>query len=265
MKLVASDLSRYESESWVESVTIAPAERYVVEVRFDSPGSVALTNRVQAIDHLYGNFFPEVDTLGVVRVAEAPAQPEHEGSFRTLRRNAEVVADIDAYRAHFARAADRELVLDLEVGELPFPVGPMMRMDSAYFNPVEWSGTMPEMDWVVTGREARWILRDTATGRENMAVEWSFRVGEVVKIRLRNERRALHAMQHPIHIHGQRFLVLAQNGVPNENLVWKDTVLVPVGGTADVLLELSNPGKWMLHCHISEHLETGMKLVFTVK
>ena len=54
------------------------------------------------------------------------------------------------------------------------------------------------------------------------------------------------------------------NGVPNEHRVWKDTVLVPTGFTTDVLLELSNPGKWMLHCHVAEHIETGMRMVFEV-
>ena len=108
-------------------------------------------------------------------------------------------------------------------------------------------------------------MREPATGLENMAIRWRFGVGEIVKIRLRNDRSAVHAMQHPIHIHGQRFLVLARNGVRNSNLVWKDTVLIPAGDTADILLELSNPGKWMLHCHIAEHLESGMRMMFEVQ
>jgi len=108
------------------------------------------------------------------------------------------------------------------------------------------------------------VLRDTATGRENMDIDWRFRVGDVMKLRLVNDRSALHAMQHPIHIHGQRFLVVSVNGVPNENLVWKDTVLVPTGFVVDILVDMSNPGKWMLHCHIAEHVETGMRMVFEV-
>lgn len=123
---------------------------------------------------------------------------------------------------------------------------------------------MPEMDWLATGREVRWVLRDRATGLENMDVAWRFRVGDVVKLRLVNDRTALHAMHHPVHIHGQRFLVLSVNGVANEHLVWKDTMLLPAGFSADILLELSNPGRWMLHCHIAEHLETGMHMVFDV-
>ena len=38
-------------------------------------------------------------------------------------------------------------------------------------------------------------------------------------------------MNHPVHLHGQRFLVLSRDGVPNENLAWKDTALLPVGAT----------------------------------
>ena len=65
-----------------------------------------------------------------------------------------------------------------------------------------------------------------------MDIDWSFRRGDVVKVRLVNERRSFHGMQHPIHFHGQRFLVLSVNDVPNTNLVWKDTVLLPAGSTA---------------------------------
>ncbi len=65
-------------------------------------------------------------------------------------------------------------------------------------------------------------------------------------------------MQHPIHLHGQRFLVLSENGILNDNLVWKDTVLVPIGSTIEILVDVTNPGEWMMHCHIAEHLESGM-------
>ena len=70
---------------------------------------------------------------------------------------------------------------------------------------------------------------------------------------------------HPFHIHGAgRFIVLSRNDVPEENLVWKDTVLVRTGETVDILLDVSNPGLWMAHCHIAEHHESGMMFSFTV-
>ena len=124
---------------------------------------------------------------------------------------------------------------------------------------------MPMMNWASTASQVRWLLRDPETGKENTDVEWTFRVGDVVKLRLVNERTSFHAMQHPIHVHGQRFLVLAVNGVPNDDLVWKDTALIPVGSVVDILLELTNPGRWMLHCHIAEHLSAGMMTAFTVE
>ena len=98
----------------------------------------------------------------------------------------------------------------------------------------------------------------------NMDIRWRFALGDIVKIRITNDRHTFHAMQHPIHFHGQRFLILDLNDVPNDNLVWKDTMLMPVGAVANILLEVSNPGKWMVHCHIAEHLESGMRFVFEV-
>jgi FtsP/CotA-like multicopper oxidase with cupredoxin domain len=265
MKVVGSDVGVFEREAWVESAVIAPAERYVVHVRFDAPGETALVNRIQGIDHLYGRFFAEADTLGRVRVDAAPVAESLDSAFALLREHDHAVSEIDRYRRHFDRPPDHALVLTIETRDLPLVTRRLMQVDSIYFNPVEWSGTMPMMNWAATTEQVRWILRDPATGLENMDVSWQFTVGDIVKIRLHNARESFHAMQHPIHLHGQRFLVLAANGVPNDNLVWKDTVLLPAGGTVDILLELSNPGRWMLHCHIAEHIEAGMMTTFRVR
>jgi len=265
VKVVASDLSRFEREVRSPNVVLAPAERYVAEVRFDEPGTVPILNRVQAIDHVYGNFFTQTDTLGLVRVRREPVEDDHGETFRTLRSHPEVEEGIERYREAFDRPVDHRLHLTMEAGGLPFPVDPLMRRDSIYFHPVEAAGTMPRMNWVTTTRQVRWILRDPDTGRENRSIDWDFRVGELRKIRIRNLRHAAHAMQHPIHIHGQRFLVLSRNGDPEENLVWKDTTIIPVGTTATILLELTNPGTWMIHCHIAEHLDAGMQMTFEVE
>ncbi len=264
-KVVASDLGRFEREEVVESVVIGPAERYVVDVRYDEPGTYPILNRVRGVDMVYGNYLAEEDTLGVVEVAGDLPPGRHADSFRPLREPHEVRAEIARFRALADRPVDRELVLAVETEGLPFPLGVLLRLERAFFNPVEWSGTMPVMNWATTARRVRWVLRDPATGRENMDIDWRFRTEEVVRIRITNSREAFHAMQHPIHLHGQRFLVVARNGVPSENLVWKDTLIVPAGQTADLLVEMSNPGRWMLHCHVAEHLEAGMKAVITVE
>ncbi len=86
-----------------------------------------------------------------------------------------------------------------------------------------------------------------------------------MKIRLVNEMDSDHPMHHPFHIHGAgRFLVLSRDGEPEPNLVWKDTVLVLPGQTVDILLDVSNPGRWMAHCHIAEHNQAGMMFSFDV-
>ena len=265
MKVVGSDIGKFEREAWAESAVLAPAERYVVEVRFPAAGQYRFVNRVQGINHRTGAFFTESNDLGSVFVGEAGPEHDHASTFAILRTNADVIADIARYRPHFDRAVDRELVLSLEVDSLPLVVEQVMLWDWVYFNPVEWAGTMPMTNWASTGNEVRWILRDPRTGAENEEIAWSFTVGDVVKLRVYNDRDAFHAMQHPLHIHGQRFLVLEQNGVRNTNLVWKDTALLPTGSTTDILLEITNPGRWMVHCHIAEHLESGMRFVFDVK
>jgi suppressor of ftsI len=265
MKLVASDVSRFAREEWVQSVVLAPAERYVVDVMFDRSGTSTLTNRVQAIDHMMGAFVPMVDTLGTVDVTNTIARPDLTQSFSQLRTNAAVAAEIERYREHFTRAPDLDLQLMLRTRNLPFELTQLLRLDTLYFNPVEWAGTMPMMDWLPTTEQVQWVMRDARTGAENDAIRASFRVGDVLRVRLRNERHTLHAMQHPIHIHGQRFLVLSVNGAPAENYAWKDTVLVPVGTSVELLLELTNPGRWMIHCHIAEHLEAGMSFIMDVR
>jgi FtsP/CotA-like multicopper oxidase with cupredoxin domain len=265
MKVVAGDVGNFEREEWVESVVISPAERYVMQVKFDAESPVPLLNRVQALDHLFGKFYYETDTLGVVRVATERAEPDLEPSFATVRADSATQADIDRYRPHFARKPDKTLILAIETEGLPFFTQHIMRLDSIYFTPIEWTGTMPGMNWSSTGREVRWVVRDAATGKENMDIDWSFRRGEIVKLRIANERQSIHGMQHPIHIHGQRFLVLAVNDVPTTNRAWKDTVLLPVGFTVDLLVDLSNPGRWMLHCHIAEHLTSMMMMAFVVQ
>ena len=43
-----------------------------------------------------------------------------------------------------------------------------------------------------------------------------------------------------------------------------DTLLMRPGDTAEVVTDFSNLGTWMAHCHIAEHLHSGMMFSFTV-
>ena len=130
---------------------------------------------------------------------------------------------------------------------------------------IEWEDLMPEVNRTTTPANMRWKLVDRDTGKENVDIEWSFNAGDQVKIRLVNEMESDHPMHHPFHVHGERFLVLTRNGVQESNLVWKDTVLIRTGESVDILMDTSNPGLWMAHCHIAEHMEGGMMFSFRVR
>ena len=85
VKVVSAGAGPFVREVWANSVVIAPAERYVVDVRFSDSGIVAVTNRVQALDHLTGAIHPETDTVALVRVDPATASPDYAGEFAALR------------------------------------------------------------------------------------------------------------------------------------------------------------------------------------
>ena len=130
---------------------------------------------------------------------------------------------------------------------------------------IEWEDDMVAVNRLTTPANMRWMLIDRGTGAANAAIDWQFTVGDRVKIRLVNEMDSDHPMHHPFHLHGAgRFLVLARDGVAEPNLVWKDTVLVRTGQTVDILLDVTEPGLWMAHCHIAEHMQSGMMFSFTV-
>jgi FtsP/CotA-like multicopper oxidase with cupredoxin domain len=130
---------------------------------------------------------------------------------------------------------------------------------------IEWEDDMVDVNRMTTPANTRWNIIDRATGAVNHAIDWQFRVGDRVKLRLVNEMDSDHPMHHPFHVHGAgRFVVLARDGVAEENLVWKDTVLVRTGETVEILLDVTNPGIWMAHCHIAEHHESGMMFSFRV-
>ncbi len=66
---------------------------------------------------------------------------------------------------------------------------------------------------------------------------------------------------HPFHIHQVHFLAYAQNGAPLPTPAWLDTVNVPVAGTVDVILDLTDPvikGMSVFHCHLLNHEDKGM-------
>jgi FtsP/CotA-like multicopper oxidase with cupredoxin domain len=247
LRVIGGDIGLLEEPKVQESVVLGPAERAIVDVSFASPGTYMMRNV---------NLWAAYD-LGEIVVGEgggAPAFGNGDGAFAATRE------DIERYRPSFGKEPDIELRLGVAM-----PQGGMMdMMDMHSVTDIEWEDTMGHHNAMMTSDMARWFLEDKRTGERNMDIHYSFPEGTVAKIRIENDPDGLHPMQHPIHLHGQRFLVVAIDGVPLEDLAWKDTVLIPSGKTADLLVDMSNPGEWMLHCHIAEHLASGMMAMITI-
>jgi manganese oxidase len=60
---------------------------------------------------------------------------------------------------------------------------------------------------------------------------------------------------HPMHLHQFEQLVVAKDGFPLDSPYYADTVLVGPGERYSVLVHLDQPGTWVWHCHILNHVE----------
>lgn len=263
MKLVGGDNGKYEHETLVDYIVLAPSEREIVEVLFDTPGEFNILNDTPV----------RSSAMGSVHVSSDAIDVSYALAFNTLRTNQDVISSIDPLRSLFAKQPDK--VLDLGFAMMGNQMGGgmsggmmqggMMGSTHTTADGIEWEDQMSGMNAQMTTKTANWTITDKETGKINHDINWSFKQGDYVKIRINNPSTGMHPMQHPFHVHGQRFLVLSEDGKVNTNMVWKDTVLIPAGKTVDLLVEMSNPGRWMMHCHISEHLESGMMLNYEVK
>jgi FtsP/CotA-like multicopper oxidase with cupredoxin domain len=111
-------------------------------------------------------------------------------------------------------------------------------------------GGSPGMFWALANK--------SATGHDGPPL---FRVkrGRTVVLNYINRTAFPHAM----HVHGHHFRVLKANA-NDWKPHWLDTVLVDVEKTERTAFVADNPGKWMMHCHMIEHQETGMAAWFEV-
>jgi FtsP/CotA-like multicopper oxidase with cupredoxin domain len=324
MKLVGGDSGRYEHETVVEEVLLAPSERAVLDVLFDTPGPVSLQHRTPG--HTY--------ELGTISVTDDAVEQSFAREFERLRTDPELAAERAMIDTELQRPPDKTLafeslmpllygdqgtaasswtcpmhpeVVRTEPATCPTCGMKLIPMAASWTCPMhpevvgaepgtcptcgmkfipastdaaaveghshahdtadglEWEDLMPEINRASDASNMIWKLVDRDTGKENWEIEWGFRVGDRVKIRLVNDMEQDHPMHHPFHVHGAgRFLVLSRDGATQDNLVWKDTVLVRADETVDILLDVTNPGLWMAHCHIAEHNQAGMMFSFPV-
>ncbi len=304
MKLVGGDSGRVEHEQLVDDVILAPSERVVLDVRFDRAGELRLEHRTPERVYPLATIRvsetpaepPLEDSFEILRTnSDMAAERERIAGHldREPDKTLAFIAEMDMGAPEGDEATVYTCPMHPEVvseapGHCPdcgmklLPAGLVAEAggghdhhdhhdhdhaghDHATAGGIEWEDDMVEVNRLTTPANMRWKLIDRATDAENAAIDWRFRVGDQVKIRLLNEMAGDHPMHHPFHVHGAgRFLVLSRDGVVESSLVWKDTVLVRTGETVDILLDVTNVGLWMAHCHIAEHHESGMMFSFDV-
>ena len=235
-----------------------------MEVLFDKPGDFKILNVTPEKTY----------QLGTIHVSsQRPSGPlaipaNNTSSFYTLKENKDIISQIQPYTKYLNKKPDYTIVLTVKLKNRMSGGKEEQCKVGNYTCNIEWNvaPAKVKMNEKSTPATVDWILKDNATGKQLNITNniLQMKLGDIKKIRLYNDPNSAHPMQHPIHIHGLRFLVLDQDGKVNNNMGWKDTVLVPTGSTVDILLVADNPGLWHMHCHIAEHLGAGMETVVKV-
>jgi len=105
--------------------------------------------------------------------------------------------------------------------------------------------------WAMNGRVAHGQVMDPL---------FTFQRGRTQVLTIRNRT----AFPHPMHLHGHSFRWLSRNGQPVAGAPWLDTVLLLAEEEVEIAFVADNPGDWLFHCHVLEHMQAGMSAVVRV-
>lgn len=167
-----------------------------------------------------------------------------------------------AYAATALRPATPDWPFDLRANPLAAPdLGSAQRHDillegGAMGGRITARGAAPLQRgamWAIDGG----ALMDIAKGWKPML---TLKRGTSHILRLDNRT----VFDHPMHLHGHVFRVIARDKRPTAHGAWRDTVLVRPRETVDIAFVADNPGDWMFHCHTLEHVQAGMIAVIRV-
>ena len=148
----------------------------------------------------------------------------------------------------------------------PLPANPiaepdLQRAETLRFN-FEWAGTLSSdagqgdafTFWQINGQA--WDINDKTCADRPIA---TLKKNGHYIFELRN----LSQYQHPIHLHGMTFKVISSNRKRIDPW-YTDTYLLGKNETARIALVADNPGVWMFHCHVIDHMETGLMAAIEV-
>ena len=180
-----------------------------------------------------------------------------------------------------ANATARRIVIEDSFTRRPFPLATIVIDGAPVTTPTfpsparahvpAWTDTLHVPPRISFRLEARaggpyglsWLINGEAMHPDHHhdGVPYSLPRGEWSKLRFEN----VSARLHPMHMHGLFFKVIARNGVAVDEPYFRDTVLVRPRETVDVGTVPLDEGRWMAHCHILEHAESGMMTLVEVR
>lgn len=114
------------------------------------------------------------------------------------------------------------------------------------------------MGGMMSGR--MWTVNGVAAQGDVMPPMLTLERGASCVVAMRNET----AWYHPMHLHGHSFRVIARDGKPTRYREWRDTVLMAPRERVDIAFVADNPGDWLFHCHILQHMDGGLMGVFRI-
>jgi FtsP/CotA-like multicopper oxidase with cupredoxin domain len=142
----------------------------------------------------------------------------------------------------------------------PIPEPDLDKAELLRFN-FEWSATLasgsdrgPAKYWQINGQA--WDINDKSCADRPIA---TLKKNGHYIFELRNMAQYFH----PIHLHGMSFKVISSNRRKIEPY-FTDTYLLGKNETARVAFVADNPGVWMFHCHVIDHMETGLMAAIAV-
>ncbi|GLT19077.1 metallo-oxidoreductase [Vibrio zhanjiangensis] len=149
------------------------------------------------------------------------------------------------------------------------PLNPVPELDLSHAQQLdfvfEWEGAVSPVGKNGKSMPTFWLTNKRAwegMSKDNIPEPLaSLELGKTYIFNLKNVTQ----YHHPIHIHGHTFTVLELDGKKIAEPYHTDTVLLGKNGTAKAAFVADNPGRWMYHCHVIEHMKTGLMGYIEVK
>ncbi|KIK54167.1 hypothetical protein GYMLUDRAFT_48961 [Collybiopsis luxurians FD-317 M1] len=261
----------------VKEVTIAPGQRYAVEViRVDNStlgkGRFWLRQRVNYEDFKYPNVALDLESKSILSYGrlgnvKSPRSTGWSDIKAEERFDALALQPLDPAARVLPPADDVVMMyvttmIRTSTGNKPFGYVNQTTWKPSYSNPV-----LARTDVASSSKELIYSIKPRDTNASSSSI--------VLDIIVNN----LEDGPHPFHLHGHHFWPLHTYEAPigKGSYRWerpptlpttapalRDTFVIPATGHAIFRVKFDTPGMWLFHCHVLVHLQAGMGLIFEV-